>query len=273
MSPTKPEKKEEETDSEVKVATVPRRFNRRAGDASQQTTSTWLISFTDVMALMLTFFVLLFSMSNPQAEDWARLKKNMQENFKNFQGKPLNRSTEDAININKVNFSRALDLGYLKAIINNLIEQEPSLQVARIIDNGNSLIVALPGDLLFDSGQAEIKTQTDKALFTLAGTLGRIKNRIEVVGHTDPRPLSGGAYESNWGLSLARATNVAAVLENVGYERPIVVRGQASGRYADLPPNLSTREKRDLSRRVDIVIMEDDGKRLKLFDIGLPSAF
>ena len=112
-----------------------------------------------------------------------------------------------------------------------------------------------------------VKSQANQALFTLAGALGRIKNRVEIVGHTDPRPVSGGQYPSNWELSLARATNVAAVLENVGYEQDVVVRGQASGRYDDLPDTVNAADRLDLSRRVDIVVMEDDGRRSLTSDL------
>ena len=251
------------------ATTVPRRFNRRMGDG-ENSQSMWLISFTDVMALMLTFFVLLFAMSNPKQEDWAKLTENIQQNFNRFYGQDLNRGQEDSINISKINFSQALDLKYLKALIDNLIQQEPSLRVARIINNGDSLIISLPQDLLFVSGQAEVKSEANKALFTIAGSLRRIKNRVEIVGHTDPRPVSSSQFPSNWELSLARAAHVAAVLENVGYDKPITIRGQASGRFEDMSPTIPMSERLDISRRVDIVVMEDDGKRQKLFDIGLP---
>lgn len=259
----------DEKDLVSKASSTPRRFSRRAGDV-QTSQSMWLISFTDVMALMLTFFVLLFAMSNPKQEDWEKLTENIQQNFNRFYGQDLNRGREDSINISKINFSQALDLKYLQALIDNLIEQEPSLSVARIINNGDSLIISLPQDLLFLSGQAEVKSEANKALFTIAGSLRRIKNRVEIVGHTDPRPVSSAQYPSNWELSLARAAHVAAVLENVGYDKPITIRGQASGRFEDLPPTIPMSERLDISRRVDIVVMEDDGKRKKLFDIGLP---
>ena len=258
---------------EASTSSAPRRFNRRAGDQQGQSSSMWLISFTDVMALMLTFFVLLFSMSSPDKEDWERIKNNIQKNFSVAQGKPLHRSDQDAVNINKINFSRALDLKYLKAIISNITEEQPDLGIVRVMEANKSLIIALPADLVFAVGDAEIRTEANKALFSLAGTLGRIKNRIEVVGHTDPRPISGGEFASNWELSLTRATNVAALLERVGYKKPITVRGQASGRYGDISNSISADERSALSRRVDIVVMEDDGRRLKLFDLGLPSSF
>jgi chemotaxis protein MotB len=264
------QKKENERKDDQPPALIPRRFNRRMGDSDSGGGSMWLVSFTDVMALMLTFFVLLFAMSHPKKEQWENFTRNIQENFQKYEGQQLNRGAEDAINISKINFSQALNLNYLQALINNLIEQEPSLSVVKVIDNGDSLIVALPSDLLFDVGQATVKSQANTALFTLAGTLRRIKNRVEIVGHTDPRPVSGGQYSSNWELSLARAANVAGVLENVGYDRPITIRGYGSGRYEDIDPAVPETERLDLSRRVDVVIMEDDGKRLQLFDIGMP---
>lgn len=263
---------QEQEKKNIVQSTVPRRFSRRIDD-DQTTSSTWLISFTDVMALMLTFFVLLFAMSNPKQEDWEQLTKKIQENFNRFYGQQENRGAQDAINIQKINFSRALDLRYLKALFNDAwVETEPSLKAVSLIENGDSLIISLPQNLLFETGKAEIKPQASKALFTIATSLRRIKNRIEVVGHTDPTPTRGGyGFASNWELSLARAASVAGVLENVGYDRPILIRGQAAGRYAELPADISEAQRRDLSRRVDIVIMEDDGRQeTKLFDIGLP---
>lgn len=262
------ENTETQEKEEVK-STMPRRFNRRMGDQGGSA-SIWLISFTDVMALMLTFFVLLFAMSNPKQEEWEDFTQNIQKNFNRFYGQVFNRGQEDAINIEKINFSQALDLNYLKALMENLIEKEESLRIAKLIDNGDSLIISLPQDILFESGQAEVKKEANKALFALAGALGRIKNRVEIVGHTDPRPVTGSQYPSNWELSLARAAHVAGVLENVGYQNPLAIRGQASGRYADIPDTVPSSERLDLSRRVDIVVMEDDGRREKLFDIGLP---
>ncbi len=264
------QKEEDQEQEALKSTSSTRRFRRRMGDETGRGKSMWLISFTDIMALMLTFFVLLFAMSNPKQKEWEEFTHNVQESFNRFYGRPLNRGAEDAVNIAKINFSQALDLRYLKALILNLIEQEKSLNVLRVIDNGSSLIVSLPQDLLFEAGQAQVRPQGNKALFTLAGTLRRIKNRIEIVGHTDPRPVTVDTFPSNWELSLARAANVAAVLENVGYGRAVTIRGQASGRYDDLPESISESERLDLSRRVDIVIMEDDGRRMKFFDIGLP---
>ncbi len=255
-----------------KAAEPPKYYRRRRRIAdSEQGSSTWLISFTDVMALMLTFFVLLFAMSNPKMEKWEEMTNTVQKNFNKFYGQPLERGNQETLNIEKVNFSRALNLTYLRAIIEKLVAQEPTLNNVQIIELDDRLIISLPQELLFDAGLADVKPSSEKALFALAGTLNRIKNRLEIAGHADPRPIGANSeYSSNWELSLARGMNVAAALENVGYAQDVIVRGMSSGRYYDLSNDFTENEKLDLSRRVDLIVMKDDGKRLKLFDIGLP---
>lgn len=247
-----------------------RRSVRRIGDSGEGP-SIWLISFTDVMALMLTFFVLLFAMSNPKEEDWEDFTSTLQNNFNRYYGQALNNGFQDTINIEKIDFNEALDLNYLRALITELIAKENSLKTVTLVSRPDHLIISLPEDMLFESAQAGVRPEAQKALFTLAGTLSRIQNRIEIVGHTDPRPVTGGDYPSNWELSLARAVNIAAALENVGYGNDIIVRGRAAGRYEDLPAIMNIQDRYDLARRVDIVIRQDDGRqRKKLFDISMP---
>jgi chemotaxis protein MotB len=257
-----------ETEKSPPLSSSGRRYGRRLGD--QPTTGAWMLTFTDIMALMLTFFVLLYAMSNPRPEDWKGLTDTIQQNFNKYYGQAQNRGFQETISIDKIDFSRALDLSYLRALIRSLIEREGSLQSVALINQRGSLIISMPQDLLFEAAQADVKPEGTKALYAIAEMLSRIKNRVEIVGHTDPRPLTSSEFAGNWDLSIARAARVAAVLQDVGYSQPVTVRGMAAGRYADLPEALPEEQRLDISRRVDIVIMEDDGKRVKLFDIGLP---
>lgn len=232
--------------------------------------SVWLISFTDVMALMLTFFVLLFAMSNPKEQEWAEFTNTVQNNFNRFYGMAANKGMQDTVSIQKIDYSRALDLGYLKALMESLLKEQESLKDVVLYPQPGYLIVSLPEHLLFQPGSDELADGSSKALYTLAEALRRIKNRVEITGHADPRPVSGERFASNWELSFARAAQVAASLYSYGYEKPVRVRAAAAGRYGDLADRLPENERLDLSRRVDIVIMEDTGKQLKLFDLGGP---
>ncbi|HBR69978.1 MAG TPA: flagellar motor protein MotB [Rhodospirillaceae bacterium] len=244
--------------------------NRKKGAADEpEYIPLWLITFADIMALMLTFFVLLYAMAEPKQEEWSDMTAALNSEFNKFYSSGKDAGQQDTINIEKLDYSSALDLEYLQALVTQLVEGESILQDIVLIPQEDRLIVSLPNDLLFDSGKADIKDKGRRALFTLGGALSRIKNRIEVIGHTDPRPIQNetGEFSSNWELSLARATRAAAVLENVGYRRPITVRGLSSARYDELPPEIGEEKRLDLARRVDIVIMEDDGSNRTILEL------
>ncbi len=229
----------------------------------------WLITFTDVMALMLTFFVLLYSMSSPQEEKWEEMSKGLTKKLNVFNAADYKSGKQDVISLDKIDTMNALNVGYIKVLISRLFVHKDIGEIL-LIENGKRLVVSLPSDLLFESGQVEIGDAGKRTLFDLGGILARVKNRMEVVGHSDPRPITNpdaAIYKTNWQLSLARAAEVARVLKDVGYQRDIIVRGVSSARYDELPEQLSEEERYALSRRVDIVIMSDSGYRLNAFDM------
>lgn len=229
----------------------------------------WLVTFTDIMALLLTFFVLLYSMSVPKEKEWKELSTGISSEFQKYHSAEWYKGEEASISLDKLDFSEALDLNYLRSVIAETISQNKSLSGIVLIPQQSSLIVSLPQELLFASGQTNVSAEGRKALFSLGSSLSRIKNRIEVIGHADPRPVENAqsAYSDNWQLSLARAGSVAQILNNAGYSRDIILRGLSSGRYADLPEDMSEEEKLSLSRRVDIVLMRDDGRTPSMLDL------
>lgn len=260
---------EESNEEEAGKVSIPYFAPRKktSDEDEEEKVPLWLITFTDIMALMLTFFVLLYSMSVPLEDKWEDLTTGLNKGVSRFKSPKWHQGPVDVVNIDRLDFSRALDLRYLESILTEVIDENARLKNIVIIPQPGRLILSLPSDLLFETGQAEVTTEGKRALFALGGPLSRIRNRIEVIGHADPRPIESesSAYSSNWELSLARAANVSGVLENVGYTRSVVVRGLSSSRYDQLPDSLPQAERMSLSRRVDVVIMQDDGsKRLFL---------
>jgi len=91
------------------------------------------------------------------------------------------------------------------------------------------LIQILDGsqDLLFDLSSADLKPRLKKLLEAIAPVLGKLKNQIQVHGHTDGRPFPAGAGRSNWELSFDRANNARHILESHGLRE-----GQLAGVFA-----------------------------------------
>lgn len=245
------------------------RKNRRLGESpSKEAGMGWLITFTDIMGLMLTFFVMMFAMSEPQQEQFSEMAAALNSELNPVYGRMQNAGPEDTPDVSKIDFDRALDINYLKALITAAIEKDDVLKSkAVLIPQGDHLVLSLPQALLFETGKAEIRESSARTLYTMGGSFSRMKNKIEFVGHADPRPLEGtkGTYESNWELSLMRAAAVAASMDKVGYTDPVTIRGSASGRYQELNGIVDENQRLELSRRVDIVIMNHDGKARKVF--------
>lgn len=218
----------------------------------------WLITFTDLVCLMLTFFVMLYAMSDP---DPARFKA-LAEGIPG-QSAPRAEGVERpqaAFTVEGLDRGRTIDLGYLGRVFESQMVGKPELVDVRLARRGDSLVVSLPGDLLFRPGSAELSPQGERALFLLGGVAGNIGNALDVVGHADPTP-TGTQWPSNWELSLARAQAVADSLRRAGYQREVVVRGHGDGRFAEVAPSAGEAERRQLARRVDLVVREHGSGR------------
>ncbi|HRQ61536.1 MAG TPA: flagellar motor protein MotB [Alphaproteobacteria bacterium] len=238
-------------------------------EEKKRTAALWLVTFTDIMALMLTFFVLLYTMSVPREDEWTRMTSALGREFGKQYSPPALTGAQDAINIDKVDFSKALDLDYLAVLLKETLKDNERAKGILMINRGDSLIVSMPDSLLFEAGQAQVLDEGRKTLFAMGEALSKIRNSVEIVGHADPRPVGAApsnAFASNWELSLSRAANVASILQSTGYSKPMTLRGMSSARYDELPADLGEDKRLDLSRRVDIVILKTTGAQVQRYN-------
>ena len=212
----------------------------------------WLLTFTDLAALMLTFFVLLFSMSSIKQSDWQNLVDSLSPSLDRVPQVTLalpqyEKSAEE------VERQPGRDLDYLSAVMKEQMAANSELADVRVTHEAGRLVISVPGDLLFAPGSAELGEAGSKAAFTLAGVLRNLRNVIEIAGHADPNP-PGRGHASNWELSLARAVVLSGLLKDVGFRGDILTRGYGHARYAEVDPSLSEAERMAQARRVDIIV-------------------
>ncbi|MCB1682490.1 MAG: hypothetical protein H6858_01185 [Rhodospirillales bacterium] len=229
-------------------------------DAIEEEVKLWLVTITDVVALMLTFFVLTYAMSRPEEDKWKQISASLSSEFTKSYGKPYFAGPLDTITIDKVDLARALGLPYLKGLIEEVYAKQDIKDYA-INQQRDRLIVSLPADVIIENSSPEQKAESRAALIALGDVLARIKNRVEVVAHADPKTVSGTGAEpaEGWSFSLDRATQVANFMHRNGYGKEIVVRGLSSAR---------TEEGTAEPDRVDIVILRDNGieRELLIFE-------
>jgi len=228
---------------------------------SRRKNTMWLTSLADLLALLLAFFVLLFSMNEVKNDSW--------QDVLNTLGIELNDQVEDSEegpsaekNLELFSEQKAFDLAYLENILAIKIAASVDMSGVSIFKAEDRLVLSLAGESYFDPGSSHSSARLDKVVLLLGDSLRYIKNRVEVYGHTDPSQSSNRvvASDSNWGLSLARALSVADGLKKAGYGHPIRAFGMADTRFHELASIKNTEKRYFLARRVDIVIREAQGQ-------------
>jgi chemotaxis protein MotB len=221
-------------------------------DARDQTRSNWLVTFADLIALVLAFFVMLYATQKIERGDWQAMIASLSQSLKVTPEIQQNPRAQDNVTI--INPPQATDLAYLQALIDEVREKEAALANIVMHRLDDRLVIALPGDLLFSPGRADPVPGAAARIAVLANLLRNVSNRIDIFGHTDPTPVPGQVFESNWELSLARAEMIAAMMRSAGYSRPLGAFGLADTRYEDLSSITSLARKMQMARRVDLVV-------------------
>lgn len=241
---------------------------KRQIDEPVLNSNAWLTTFADLVMLLLTFFVLLLTMSSMDT-------KKMKEMFSHFQGTPgvLELSGETKITdldefvkkyqnadsllvidqalMNKMLFSAMTSENSNKKQIKKKLEKLEKL--INITDDERGLVISFQGDILFDSGQAILKKEVFPFLNKLCKTIESFQNKILIMGHTDNMPVTSERYESNWELSLHRALSV---LQYFLQEKNMDPSKFSVGGYGASKPLHSndSAENRALNRRVEVIL-------------------
>jgi chemotaxis protein MotB len=218
----------------------------------------WLLILSDLMSLLVTFFVLLFALSFVSEGKWKTLVYSLSRR-ETVQDHPVEPRPAADRNMTGVVVEEGLDLGYLGTLLGAQAKENELLKGSIIYRLGDRLVISLPSDLLFAPGRATLEDKGGRALFDLCGVLRNIANEVTVMGHTDPTPLGNSQFTSNWELSIARATAVADTLRRSGYTRELMALGAADTRFGEISKQLPLRRRLELARRVDIILTTSKG--------------
>lgn len=238
----------------------------------------WMVTYSDMVTLILVFFILLFSMSQIDAAKFEAVSESFRDRviFDFYPSPvPMEHPTE-SINhmengklVNDFQAPTLLDIndegGYddkqdslsdLMEAVNNYLEENKLEEVITAKRTERGVILVLQEQVLFDSAEAVILNSGKPFLNKVGTLLEKIPNAVKVEGHTDNRPISNYRYPSNWELSGARASSVIRYLiEKNDLDE---ARFSAVG-YGDTRPAVNNSAKNwKKNRRVEIIILEQD---------------
>jgi chemotaxis protein MotB len=225
----------------------------------------WIVTYSDMVTLLLCFFVALFDASEIIPGDLAAFISAIANVGMGAQsgGNTLSsgKSADLGNTINSLpSMDRGRSLGSALRKATSIFSPEVKSNKMKITQDERGIIISLASDAFFDPASATLNIeQTREILLNLSNTLNSPEisgRKFRIEGHTDAEATDPyGPWPSNWELSTARSIAVLHFLTDLGVEER---RFQVAG-FADTVPigNNSTAEGRAYNRRVDVIILDD----------------
>ena len=167
----------------------------------------WMGTYGDMVTLLMAFFVMLYSASDPDPGKYEEIAESMKEAF----------SKQDVEN----------EFKKLHESLEDIIEKKNLENTVEIELGPNGILIQIPGSSMFASGSADIMTDMAPVIVEISTAITQLLDEssyhdymIEVEGHTDDQPIGKDSeiFSSNWDLSAIRATGIVELLYNSGIE-------------------------------------------------------
>jgi chemotaxis protein MotB len=213
----------------------------------------WLLTYADMITLLLALFIILFAISNISAVKFNKLAKAIAGGFAGTSA--VNNPPDGGLKSLERGRAENADLLAVKAQLDEYIAQRHlQSKVQTRIDKQGLVITLLSDKTYYDSGSADLRPESKQLLDVVAAQIRGVRNDVRVEGSTDNVPIATYAYPTNWELSAARATGVTRYLVEHAKIVPTRISFAGYGEFHPKFPNDSDAH-RQQNRRVDVVIL------------------
>ena len=238
---------------------------------SRVTHDRWLVSYADFITLLFAFFVVMYAYAKAGHNRQEQVSESVETAFRALgvfpsaarksSGAAAMGSEKSAMPMNTVMGEDVLapaqvqqDLNRLQRELTQALSDQVATHTVSIRMGRDGLVISLREAGFFDSGSAAPKPATLPTLRQIAAKLGATPYDLRVEGHTDSIPIHNAAFDSNWELSTARATNIARLLVT---DRLLAPERISAAGYAEYHPVASndTPAGRAENRRVDLTVL------------------
>ncbi|MEA3423152.1 MAG: OmpA family protein [Bacillota bacterium] len=244
---------------------MPRKKKAKDGRGSPA----WMTTFSDLMTLLLTFFILLYSFSTLDAIKFKNVASALQSVLLG-EAKPTIFPNDippgevpimDPLPIPEQDDPDMIDneLVQLYELVTTYVNREGLSAKISVRTNLRGVIIDINESVLFDSGKAELKEESKEILDKLYNLINQFDNELIIEGHTDNNPINTKQFQSNWELSVIRAVNV---LRYFTEEKDIITDRISAAGYGEYQPIASNKTEisRSFNRRVNVLILVDSDK-------------
>lgn len=219
--------------------------------------SAWMVTFSDLIMLLLTFFVLLLSMSSMDQRKLKEIILHVRESAGLLEFSRVRGITDLATFVKRHRKEKEtyfmIDRDLLRYLFMPSMESDSKIEeMIDITDDERGIVISFQEAIMFDPGEATLKKEAFPVLDTIARAISSSPNDILIMGHTDNVPVQSKLYESKWELSSYRGLSV---LEYFLKKKGLSPSRFSVGGYGPSRPLYlnDTPENRALNRRIEII--------------------
>jgi chemotaxis protein MotB len=221
----------------------------RGGVDEVDNSERWLLTYADMITLLLVLFIVLFALSTINEAKYEQFKQSVTEAVLS----DVPHGTTDVHDKPAPDVMTTSGFQQLQRELSLALKAKGLLGDVTFDLNSSGLVEGLVSDsTFFETASADLSSVGAQIVDASAQVLKRFSNAIEVAGYTDDRPISG-TYANNWALSAARASTVVVRMTEVNGVDPNRVILVGYGQYHPLVPN-TTLAGQAQNRRINIVI-------------------
>ena len=193
-------------------------------DSDPNEDTSWLVTYGDMVTLLMAFFVLMYSASKVSEEKYEQVAQSIAQGFNSPGPDAIVEivSGESADSESTEEVTVLSPLTNAKEMLDQLIEERDLDGEMSTSFTPTGLKIELSSSSFFGSGSADVKESMVPSLIELSEVLQSLPDgdyQVEVEGHTDNVPINTARFPSNWELSSLRAINVAHIFEDTGIQK------------------------------------------------------
>lgn len=204
--------------------------------------SNWIVSYADMMTLLMSFFALMFSFSKVDQSAFDRVRQSVSKQF----------GTEVIMPFQDLSDS-----------LKSMIAKKNLEGKVKVEQNGNSVSIIFQGSTLFEQGSIDLNPNAKSTILDFLDILYERAKQFPILveGHTDDNPIASSRFPSNWELSSDRADLILRMIEQKGFPH----QNLESQGFGDTRPIASNRdehgvaipENQALNRRITIKVLKE----------------
>lgn len=240
-------------------------MKRRHQPGKKDNLERWLLTYSDLITLLMIFFVVMYALSSVNARKFEAVALSLSKAMGGGQSMMNEPGASFIPGSPGSSLGQDLDIPIDMEEENNLERIRRELQ-AYIDENGlngkvtvnleeRGVVLSFQDVALFPLGSADLTQDARNLIGAMGQILKKAPHYLRVEGHTDDLPINTARYPSNWELSVARSTSVVQELINELKLAPELLSAAGYGEFRPKVPN-ETANSRQQNRRVDIVVLK-----------------